>query len=852
VTPWVPLIAASTVTETRTPACETAAAPGWRQRLLQAHFRDYTPAAMRMWLAIALAGALALIAALVAMVSPSAPDRLHTMVALLFVVVAAWFPVQIPRTKYSIGAADVFVFLMLSVLGPPAAVLAVGLEGGIGAWRGSKRWSSRISTPAAAMASMAVCGLLFEALWPLVAAWGLKAATAKLIVLLPLAFVPFVLPTFSLMATVTLKKGHWPDLRQWFSSFSWLAGIYLAAALVAGIVQLNASQHGLVTVGAVALAALGVVALLRVSIAHHEAEHSAQETRVSQARREAEQNQLRFAAAFTHAAIGMAIVDARGRIVRVNQAFCALLRHDESALAGQRFVEMLRPRDVALFERQSRDVTERRGSTTDAVELRCTAFDGGELWVTLHCGRYQDPDSAEDGLIYQVQDITSRQLAEAQLQHVAYHDSLTELPNRAYFHAQLAKAVDASRNEPGTRFAVMFLDLDRFKVVNDSLGHFYGNELLREVGRRIQQCLRSKEVVARLGGDEFAVLLHDVHDSDDGMVLAERILHALSQPLPIGGTEIIPSASVGVTFSGLGHRSVDELLRDADLAMYEAKAAGRGRVAVFDRTMHERIADKLALEADLRHAIGEGELSLSYQPLFDLEPYRLIGFEALARWQHPTRGAVSPAVFIALAEEAGHIEALTAWVIEKAVEQLAAWHRAAPHMAHLGISVNISARDLSQPHFVERVLLVLHRHGVASGRLTLEITETVLMSRLDMVFDAIARLRAAGVRLAIDDFGTGYSSLAYLGTLPVDCLKIDRSFVVAMDVGAEYVEIVRAVLTLGQALGKNVVAEGIETAAQLATLRRLGVHAGQGYLLSRPLRPEQVPALLYAPAAMPA
>jgi diguanylate cyclase (GGDEF)-like protein/PAS domain S-box-containing protein len=841
------------VTEARSSPPNTAAvAPGWRQRFLLTHFHDYTPAAMRMWLAIALAGALALTAALVAMASPTAPNRLHTMVALLFVAVAAWFPVQIPRTKYSIGAADVFVFLMLSVLGPPAAVLAVGFEGAIGAWRGSKRLSSRISTPAAAMASMAICGALFEALWPLVVGLGLKAPTAKLIVLLPLAFVPFVLPTFALMATVTLKKGRWPDLRQWFSSFSWLAGIYLAAALVAGIVQLNASQHGLATIAAVALAALGVVALLRVSIAHNEAEHRAQETRVSQAQREAEQNQLRFAAAFTHAAIGMAIVDARGRIVRVNQSLCELLAHDEAALAGQRFVEMLRPSDPALFERQSRDVTERSAAATDAVELRCTAGDGGELWVALHCGRYNDSGSAEDGLIYQVQNITSRQLAEARLQHIAYHDSLTELPNRAYFHAQLAKAVESSRTDPGMRFAVMFLDLDRFKVVNDSLGHFYGNELLREVGRRIQQCLRRKEVVARLGGDEFAVLLHDLHDSDDGTVLAGRILHALSQPLPIGGTEIIPSASIGVTFSDLGYRSVDELLRDADLAMYEAKATGRGRVAVFDRTMHERIADKLALEADLRHAIGEGELSLSYQPLFDLEPYRLVGFEALARWQHPTRGAVSPAVFVALAEEAGHIEALTAWVIEKAVEQLAAWHRAAPHMAHLGISVNISGRDLAQPDFVERVLRVLHRHGVASGRLTLEITETVLMNRLDMVRDAIARLRAVGVRLAIDDFGTGYSSLAYLGTLPVDCLKIDRSFVAAMDGGSEYVEIVRAVLTLGQALGKNVVAEGIETADQLATLRRLGVPAGQGYLLSRPLRPEQVPALLYAPAAMPA
>ena len=834
------------------PPLPDAAPAGWRQRFVAAHFHDYSPAALRMWLAIALAGALALAASLSAMGSAAAPDRLHTGLALLFVAVAAWFPVQLPRTKYSISAADVFVFLMLSVLGTAPAVLAVGLEGLIGSWRGAKRLSSRVSTPAAAMAAMAVCGALFEALWPLLVGQGLSPPLAKLIVLLPVAFVPFALPTLALMATVTLRKGAWPDLREWFTSFSWLAGIYVAAALVAGIVQLNASHHGPIAIAAVAVAVLAVVALLRVSVAHNEAEHRAQEMRVSDAQREAELNQLRFAAAFTHAAIGMAIVDARGRVVRVNRALSALLARGEERLVGQPFIDMLHPSDSALFERQSRDVAERDGATTYSVELRCTAGDGSELWVALHCGRYTDPDSSEDGLIYQLQDITSRQVAEARLQHLAYHDSLTELPNRAYFHAQLAKAVEASRTDPSARFAVMFLDLDRFKVVNDSLGHFYGNELLREVGRRVQQCLRRNEIVARLGGDEFAVLLRDLHDTDDGMVLAERILQALSKPLPIGGTEIVPSASVGVTFSDLGYRTVDEMLRDADLAMYEAKAAGRSRVAVFDRTMHERIADKLALEADLRRAIGEGELTLSFQPLFDLTPHRLVGFEALARWVHPTRGPVSPAVFINLAEETGHIEALTAWVVEKSVAQLAAWHRAAPHMAHLGVNVNISGRDLARPDFIEHVLTVLHRHGVASNRLTLEITETVLMSRLNIVRDAIARLRSAGVLMAIDDFGTGYSSLAYLGTLPVDCLKIDRSFVAAMADGAEFVEIVRAVLTLGQALGKKVVAEGIETAEQLSTLRRLGVHAGQGYLLSRPLPPEQVPALLYAPAALPA
>jgi diguanylate cyclase (GGDEF)-like protein/PAS domain S-box-containing protein len=832
-------------------ATEPARRGTWRVRWLAAHFHDYTPAAFRLWLAIALAGAAALGGSLVALASPAAPDRLATGVGLALVAVAAWFPVQIPRTKYSICAADVFVFTLLAMLGTPVAVLATGPEGLIGAWRGTKRLSSRVSTPAAGMAAMALCGALFEGLCALLAGQGWSPPMARLAALLPVAFVPFVMTTLALMAIVTLKQHAWPNLREWFSNYSWLAALYLGAALLAGIVQLNAGQHGSAAIGVVAAAALGVVFLLRVSIAHQEAERRAQEARISEARREADLTQQRFAAAFTHAAIGMAIVDAQGRVVRANEALCALLGRSEAGLAGQQFVAVLHPSDVALFERQSREVAERTDDQAFSIELRCTGGNGSELWVALHCGRFKDPESTTEGLIYQLHDITSRQVAETRLQHIAYHDSLTDLPNRACFHEQLLAAVEASRVDPSVRFAVVFFDLDRFKVVNDSLGHFCGNELLREVGQRVQQCLRPGELVARLGGDEFAVLLRGLSEAEGGVRIAERMLAELSRPLSIGGTEIVPSASVGVTFSDLGYRTVDELLRDADLAMYEAKARGRNRVAVFDRTMHERIADKLALEGDLRRAIGEGELSLTYQPLFNLEPYRLIGFEALARWAHPTRGPISPAVFIALAEEAGHIEALTAWVVEKSVGQLAAWQRAAPHMAHLEMNVNISGRDLVQPGFVDHVMTVLRLHGVASSRLTLEITETVLMSRLDPARDALAQLRASGVRLAIDDFGTGYSSLAYLSTLPIDCLKIDRSFVGAMDTGKENVEVVRAVLTLGQALGKKVVAEGIETQEQLNTLRRLGVHVGQGYLLSHPLRPEQVPALLEARVAQP-
>jgi diguanylate cyclase (GGDEF)-like protein/PAS domain S-box-containing protein len=804
-----------------------------------------------MWFGVSLAGAAALGWSVHALSSATATQLVQTLVGVALVAVAAWFPVEMPRSKYSISVADAFIFTVLAVLGTPAAVLAAGGEGLIGALRSTQRLTSRIGTPAAAMAAVAVCGALFEILASTFVGWGLGLGTAKLAAIVLVSLVLFAATSLPLMAIITLKRGEWPDLREWIAGFDWVPAMYLAAALVAGIVQLSAVHQGPSAVGIIAAAALVVVLLLRRSIAKNDFEHRAQEALISEARLEAERNQQRFVAAFTEAAIGMAIVEPGGGILRANKALCALLQRSEDELAGQPFLAVLHPSDVELFERQAREVASRRDSTAYSIELRCLAGAGGDLWVALHCGRFADPGSNVDGLIYQLHDITSRQVAESRLQHIAFHDSLTDLANRAYFHEKLAVAVEASRLDPAVRFAVMFLDLDRFKVVNDSLGHFAGNELLREVGRRLLQCLRPNDLVARLGGDEFAVLLHDPCNAPDGMRLAERMLAALGAPVLIFGNEIVPSASVGITFSDMSYRTVDELLRDADLAMYEAKAAGRGRVAVFDHTMHDRIADKLSLEADLRRAIGDGELSLSFQPLFNLDPYRLVGFEALARWVHPTRGAIGPAVFIGVAEEAGHIEALTTWVLDKAVEQLALWHAAAPHMAHVGMGVNISGRDLAQPGFMDRVLDVLARHGVAPSLLTLEITESVLMSHLAVARDTLAGLRAMGVQLAIDDFGTGYSSLAYLSTLPIDCLKIDKSFVTALAKGAENVEIVRAVVTLGSALAKRVVAEGVETPEQLSALRRLGLQVGQGFLLAHPLRADEVPQFLNAPVTLP-
>ena len=589
-----------------------------------------------------------------------------------------------------------------------------------------------------------------------------------------------------------------------------------------------------------------VIALARLSIERQEADRQAQEALVVEAQQEAELSQKRFTASFTNAAIGMAIARPDGLVLQVNHALCDLTGRSEADVVGKPFASLLHAGDAPLLRRQADQVLA-RPEEAFSMELRVIGADSADIWVALHCAQFADPSGSGQALIYQLHDITSRHLAEKRLQHIAYHDDLTNLANRNCFRERLEVAAERSANDPSARFTVLYLDLDRFKLVNDSMGHMAGNMLLAEVARRLLACARPNDLVARLGGDEFAILIEDSLDIDAGMRLAQRVLDALKLPTTLNNTELVPAASIGITTSDLGYRTVDEVLRDADLAMYEAKGAGRGRVSYFNSSMHVRAAEKLSLETELRRALSEGSLSVHYQPLYELSPYRLFGFEALARWTHPRRGSVSPATFIKLAEESGQIDALTDFVIERAITQLAAWQRLAPALP-LTMHVNISGRDLARKALPSHVLHTLQRNGVAPRTLTLEITETTLMQRIDAALETMNRMRESGVRFSIDDFGTGYSSLAYLSTLPIDSLKIDRSFVMGMHDKPQNVEIVRAVMTLGQALGRRVIAEGIETQEQLSTLLSLGVHVGQGFLLSRPLPAEKAEALIAAGA----
>jgi diguanylate cyclase (GGDEF)-like protein len=399
---------------------------------------------------------------------------------------------------------------------------------------------------------------------------------------------------------------------------------------------------------------------------------------------------------------------------------------------------------------------------------------------------------------------------------------------------------------PDDLFAVLFLDLDRFKDVNDNLGHFAGDELLRAVARRLEACLRPEDTVARLSGDEFAILLESITDTSDAGRVAERIEEALSFPINLAGAEVTTSASMGIVTSSMAHDQPEQLLRSADMAMYRAKAAGRARYEMFDRAMHTDALERLRLETDLRRAVELGEFVLHYQPVVSLRTGRVTGLEALIRWQHPERGLVHPADFIPVAEETGLIVPIGKWVLAEAMRQIREWHASHPRKDPLTIGINLSVKQFSQPDLVDQIHAVLETTGAPPSSLCLEITEAAIIDKGRAATSILSRIRELGAQVYLDDFGTGYSSLSYLHGLPIDAIKIDRAFVSSMDTDDKNLRLVRTILTLAEIVGVRAEAEGISTSEQLRELRSLNCEQGQGYLFSSPITREAVNEVLTA------
>jgi len=443
------------------------------------------------------------------------------------------------------------------------------------------------------------------------------------------------------------------------------------------------------------------------------------------------------------------------------------------------------------------------------------------------------------------QERISRVLEETKehFRHAAFHDSLTGLPNRAMFTELLKAEIESSKRRGEHMFAVLFLDLDRFKNINDSLGHTHGDLLLVAFAERLERTLRPIDTLARFGGDEFAILLSGMSDATDAVRVAQRIQDELSQPFVLDKNSAFATASIGIALSSSGYDRPDDILRDADIAMYRAKENGKARYEVFDHGMHARAVSRLQLESDLRQAIERNEFCVYYQPIVSLETGRLAGFEALVRWNHPRRGLVSPADFIPVAEETGLIVPIGEWVLNEACARVRQWQIDSPSHRSLSLSVNLSARQVAQPDLLNRIKEALENSKLNSHCLKLEITESVVMENAEAAAQMFKQLRSLGVQLSIDDFGTGYSSLSYLHRFPLNYLKIDRSFVSRLTTDNDNA-IVRTISTLARNLGMEVIAEGIETEEQFQQLKMLGCEYGQGYLFSRPVANEGVDHLL--------
>ena len=436
--------------------------------------------------------------------------------------------------------------------------------------------------------------------------------------------------------------------------------------------------------------------------------------------------------------------------------------------------------------------------------------------------------------------------AEERALHDATHDHLTGLPNRALFLERLSRTLERATKDGGYHFAVLFLDLDRFKTVNDSLGHSVGDRLLVEVARRLEGCVHPTDTVARLGGDEFTVLLEDIGDPENATWVAERIQGALRAPFGLDGHELYATASVGVIACPTDYRRPEDLLRDADTAMYRAKEAGKARHEVFSPEMRAQVVRLLRLESDLRRAVESGQFAVHYQPIVSLKSGSIVGLEALVRWEHPDRGLTRPSEFVPFAEETELIVPIGLSVLREACRRLSLWRRRMPDRRPLSVSVNLSAAQLSRPELVGQVAGVLRETGLDGRHLRLEITESAIMRDAAVADGVLSGLRALGVRLAIDDFGTGYSSLGLLHRFPVDALKIDRSFVGDLDASPDNAQIVQAMISLGHGLGMDVVAEGVKNTGQLERLRGMGCDYAQGYRLSEPVDAALAEAIIAA------
>jgi diguanylate cyclase (GGDEF)-like protein/PAS domain S-box-containing protein len=779
-----------------------------------------------LWIIVALGAAVALSTA--SRLPVAHLDWGLLLLSLVTVGIGSQVSIKIPSIKSEITVADTLIFLTMLLYGGEAAILLAGLEAVCSSLHITKKGRAIFFNASVMLCSTFLTVNALRLCFGAVVELPRGDASTFIMAVCLMALVQYVVNS-GLVATYTALKTGQPIWLTWRRHFLWTSITYFAGALTASIVTYLQSTVGLRAI----IAITPIIAIVYFTYRTY--------LKTVEALQESEE---RFRNAFDYAAVGMALVSPGGQWLQVNRSLCGILGYTEEELLATNFQTITHPEDLDSAAVSVSEVMEGKLPSCQ-MEKRYLHKLGHSVWVLLSASQIRDKQAKEGRLIFQIQDVTDRKRAEQQLLYDAFHDALTGLANRALFTDHLKLAVARAQRQTAREFAVLFLDLDRFKVINDSLGHMVGDQLLVGIARRLESCLRPGDTVARLGGDEFTILLEDLRGEADAVEVAERLKQTLAMPFNLGGHQVFTTASIGITLSSIGYTRPEDCLRDADTAMYRAKQHGKARHELFDASMHARAMKLLQVESDLRRAVERHELVVYYQPIMSLDTGRIRGFEALVRWQHPQQGLVSPVDFIPVAEETGLIVPLGQWVLGEACRQARAWQEQFPSDPPLTISVNISAKQFAQPGLVGQVEHVLRETGLAPGSLHLELTESVVMENIETATELLHRLRALGVALSIDDFGTGYSSLNYLHNFPLDTLKIDRSFITQMAVDNENTEIVQTIVTLARSLGMNVVAEGIETETQLASLQALECEGGQGYLFAKPMHTEAAEAFLF-------
>jgi diguanylate cyclase (GGDEF)-like protein/PAS domain S-box-containing protein len=752
------------------------------------------------------------------------------LLSLLAFLTSSRYSITMPRGRGQISILNSFVLLAILLFGGDAAIpfataTALCLSSSQGKERSIVLFDASVSTLSAFLVVWTIrlnFGMIAEPGYAIYSLGFVKALALAALIQASLSTTQIIFNEAYL-----IKQSVW---RKWGDIFFWTSLTYLAGAL--------ASCIGACLIVAVGNAAFMVMAIVTaIALLTYRSYRKHTQTQAPQAEQYGagvRDTSERFRSAFDNAAIGMALVTSEGRWLQVNHSLCKLLGYSERELMAIDYLSVLHPSDVSAALASFKNLL--RGKIPSCqVEKRYLNKSGQEVWGLWSASVTQDAHTKTPNLIFQIQNITDRKRAEERLHHDAFHDALTGLPNRALFMDHLELAIARLQRREDEIFAVLYLDLDRFKVVNDSLGHMVGDQLLIGIARRLEHCLRPGDTIARLGGDEFTVLLEDADDGTTVTQIAERIQKELSAPFSLRGREVFTTVSIGIALSSNEYKRSEDILRDADTAMYRAKSMGKARHETFDAGMRSQAISLLQLETDLRGALERREFLVVYQPIMSLETGDLRGFEALIRWPHPERGLISPMDFIPVAEETGMIVQIGEWVLREACEQMHRWQVIFPSDQPIFMSVNLSVKQFSQQDLIERVAAILKETQLASTSLKLEITESAVMENVESATNMLKQLRALGVQLSMDDFGSGYSSLSNLHRFPINTLKIDRSFITRMVENNENAEIVRTISGLAHNLGMDVVAEGVETREQLEILRALGCQYGQGYFFAKPL-----------------